>query len=112
MAETEAVKQAIWLQELLNVVTEQSIEKFIIRIDNQSVISLTRNPVFHRKIKLIHSRFHFIRECVEKGQVDVEHVSSNEQNSDILTKALGRIKFNKMKDLTRIQYLAKKRFQA
>lgn len=39
MAETEAAKQAIWLQELLSEVTEQACDKVVIKIDNQSAIS-------------------------------------------------------------------------
>lgn len=77
MVGTEAAKQAIWLQELLSEVTEQSVEKVTIKVDNHSAIALTRNPVFHGRSKHIHSRYHFIRECVEKGQVDVEHVSGD-----------------------------------
>lgn len=67
MAEIEAAKQAIWLQELLSEVTEQPLEIVTIRVDNQSAIALTRNLVFHGRSKHIHSRYHFIRECVEKG---------------------------------------------
>ena len=53
--------------------------------------------------KHIHTRFHFIRECVEKGLVSVEHVAGVKQNADILTKALGRIKFKEMRDLIGVQ---------
>ena len=91
MAGTEAARQAIWLQDLLSEVTGEPCETVLIRIDNQSAIALTRNPVFHGKSKHIHKRYHFIRECVENGQVEVEHVPGEEQKADILTKALGRI---------------------
>ena len=107
MAGTEAAKQAIWLQDLLSEVTKKSIERVAIRFDNQSAIALTRNRVFHGRSKHIHSRYHFIRECVEKGLVEVEHVSSDKQKADILTKSLGRIKFK----LIGIQDLEKKDFK-
>lgn len=55
MAGTKAAKQAIWLQELLSEFTEQPIEKVVIRIDNQYVIALTNNPVFHGKSKHMHT---------------------------------------------------------
>ena len=111
MAGTEAAKQAIWLQDLLSEVTKKPVEKVAIRFDNQSAIALTRNPVFHGRSKHIHSRYHFIRESVEKGLVEVEHVSSDKQNADILTKSLGRIKFKEMKELIGMQDLEKKDFK-
>lgn len=97
MAGTEAARQAIWLQELLSEITGQESEKVVIRIDNQSAIALTKNPVFHGKSKHIHRRYHFIRECVENGQIEVEYVQGEKQKADILTKALGRIRFQEMR---------------
>ena len=103
MAATEAAKQAIWLQELLGEITSNGTEKAVVRIDNKSAISLSKNPVFHGRSKHIHKRFHFIRECVEDGMVDVEHVAGVEQKADILTKALGRIKFKEMRSFIGVQ---------
>ena len=97
MAATEATKQTIWLQELLGEITSDEAAKTVVRIDKKSAIALTKNPVFHGRSKHIHKRFHFIRECVEDGLVDVEHVAGKEQKADILTKALGRIKFKEMR---------------
>ncbi|KAG7556107.1 Integrase catalytic core [Arabidopsis suecica] len=102
MAATEAAKQAIWLQELLQEVTEKHCEKVLILIDNKSAIALTRNPVFHGRSKHIHKRYHFIRECIQNELVEVEHISGEEQKADILTKALGRIKFKEMRELVRV----------
>ena len=75
----------------------------MIRIDNKSAIALAKNPVFHGRSKHIHTRFHFIRECVEKGLVVVERVAGKEQKADILTKALGRINFKDMRSLIGVQ---------
>ncbi|KAL8140089.1 hypothetical protein V2J09_006110 [Rumex salicifolius] len=99
MAATEAAKQAIWLQELLGEILGKSSEKVVIRVDNKSAIALTRNPVFHGRSKHIHTRYHFIRECVQ-------HVPGEKQKADILTKALGRIKFKEMRELIGIQDLS------
>lgn len=97
MAGTEAAKQAIWLQDLFAELTYKKCEKVTIRIDNKSAIALTKNPVFHGRSKHIHRRYHFIRECIENGQVEVEHVPGSEQRADILTKSLGRLKFREMR---------------
>ena len=75
----------------------------VIKVDNKSAISFTKNHVFHGLSKHIHRRFHFVRECVENEQVEVAHVPGNEQKADILTKLLGRIKFKEMRDLIGVQ---------
>jgi len=83
----------------------------MILIDNKSVIALTKNPVFHGRSKHIHKRYHFIRECVENEQVQVEHVPGERQKADILTKALGRIKFKEMRELVGVQDVSKCNFK-
>lgn len=97
MAATEAAKQAIWLQELLSEAIGEESRRVVIKVDNKSAIALTKNPVFHGRSKHIHRRFHFIRECVENEQIEVEHVPGSEQKADILTKSLGRTKFREMR---------------
>ena len=87
------------MKELLCEILSEEGEKVKLRIDNKSVIALTKNPVFHGKSKHLFSRYHFIRECVENGQIEVEHVSGVEQKADILTKLLARIKFKQMRSL-------------
>lgn len=103
MAATKAAKQAIWLQELFAEINGRECEKVTIRIDNKSAITLTKNPVFNGRSKHIHTRYHFIRECVGNEQVEVKHVPGSEQKADILTKALGRIKFREIKNFIRVQ---------
>lgn len=111
MAGTEAARQAIWLSDLLGEIDETLCEKVVIKIDNQSAIALTKNPVFHGRSKHIHTRYHFIRECVEAGWIEVEHVPGNQQKADILTKALGRIKFKEMRSLIGVQELEEIEFK-
>lgn len=65
MAATEAAKQAIWLQDLLEEIIGKLSEKVTIFIDDKSALALTKNPVFYGRSKHIHRRYHFIRECVE-----------------------------------------------
>ncbi|KAJ9542022.1 hypothetical protein OSB04_028528 [Centaurea solstitialis] len=97
MAATSAACQAVWLRELLAEVTGLKEQKVLIRIDNKSTIALSKNPVFHRRRKHIHTRFHFIRERVENEQVEVEHVAGDSQVADSLTKALARVRLKNTK---------------
>ncbi|GJX99973.1 ribonuclease H-like domain, reverse transcriptase, RNA-dependent DNA polymerase [Tanacetum coccineum] len=68
-------------------------------------IALVRNSVFHGRSKHIDIRYHFIRECVENGHINVEHVSGELQRADILTKALPRLKFVTMRQMLGVQDL-------
>lgn len=67
MAATAAACQAIWLRNILSRITSESIGPVTLYIDNRSVIDLAKNPMFHGRSKHIDIRFHFIRECVERG---------------------------------------------
>ena len=111
MAATEAAKKAIWLQELLGEAIGKASTRVIIKVDNRSAIALTKNPVFHGRSKHIHRRFHFIRECVKNEQIEVEHIPGSEQNADILTKSLGRVRFKEMRDLIGVRDVSEDRFK-
>nr|GEY88798.1 ribonuclease H-like domain, reverse transcriptase, RNA-dependent DNA polymerase [Tanacetum cinerariifolium] len=93
MTATGAACQALWLKRLLSKLTGWEEKRITLKVDNISAIALVRNLVFHERSKHIDIRYHFIRECVEKGHINVEHVSGELQRPDILTKALPRLKF-------------------
>nr|GEW24168.1 retroelement Pol polyprotein-like [Tanacetum cinerariifolium] len=85
--------QAIWLRELLAEVTGLERQKVIIIVDNKSSIMLSKNLVLHGRSKHIHTRCHFIRECMENMQVMVEHISGENQRANPLMKALDYFPF-------------------
>jgi len=66
--------------------------------DNQSCIKLPENPVFHDRSKHIDICCHFIRDCAQRGAVQLQYVPIGEQVVDILTKVLGRAKFTQFKE--------------
>lgn len=107
MAATAAACQAIWLRNVLSQVTSEFIGPVVLCIDNRSAIDLAKNPMFHGRSKHIDARYHFIRECVERGEVCLKHVSSNEQRADIMTKALVKAKFEDMRMLLGVKDLNK-----
>nr|GEX91755.1 zinc finger, CCHC-type [Tanacetum cinerariifolium] len=107
MAATGAACQALWLKRLLSELTGWKEERITLKVDNVSAIALVRNPVFHGRSKHIDIRYHFIRECVENGHINVEHVSGELQRADILTKALSRLKFVTMRQMLGVQDLGR-----
>jgi hypothetical protein len=42
--------------------------------DSKSAISIAKNPVLHSRTKHIEVRYHFLRDNVEKGNIDLIHV--------------------------------------
>jgi hypothetical protein len=93
IAATTAVCQGVWLARLLAELRGEQTNTFQLMMDNQSAIMLSKNPVFHDRSKHIDVRYHYIRECVEEGRVQIESVVTQEQLADILTKPLGRDQF-------------------
>ena len=47
-------------------------------MDNKLAIALVKNPVFHDRSKHIDTRYHYIRECVTKMDVQLEFVKTND----------------------------------
>jgi hypothetical protein len=82
IATTEASKEAIWIQHLLDYKIPE------VPITNQSAIQFAKNPISHAHSKHIEAQWHFIREKVEEGLVKVQFVGTNDQVADGLTKPL------------------------
>ncbi|XP_074361226.1 secreted RxLR effector protein 161-like [Apium graveolens] len=68
-------------------------------------IDLAKNPMFHGRSKHIDIRYHFIRECVDRGEIVVKHVATENQKADIQTKALTTVKFERMRKLLGVKEL-------
>lgn len=99
MAITEGAKEAIWLRRLLGEICVQNLQQpTTILGDNQGSLNLSHNPIFHGRTKHIEVRHHFVREKIVSGEVKLEYVPTTEQLADILTKALGKTSFFRLRD--------------
>ena len=65
----------------------------VIYYDNQNFIKLSKNWVFHHQSKHIDIQYHHLRDCVLRRIMLLEYIPTEEQDADILTKALLRCKF-------------------
>ena len=66
--------------------------------DNSSAIYLSKHNVFYRKGKHIDTRYHFIRELVNDGQISLQFCGSMEQLVDMFTRPLGTNTFENQRD--------------
>nr|GEV54445.1 hypothetical protein [Tanacetum cinerariifolium] len=71
-----------------------NFNKIPIYCDSKSAIAISFNPVQHSRIKHIDVRYHFIKEHVEKGTIELYFVKTDYQLADIFTKALPVDRFN------------------
>ncbi|KAI5328680.1 hypothetical protein L3X38_028077 [Prunus dulcis] len=62
----------------------------LLHCDNLSALSLSSNPVFHSRIKHLDTDFHFAHERVQRGDIHVQYVPTQEQVVDVLTRGLHR----------------------
>jgi KUP system potassium uptake protein len=97
VAESLAACQANWLQSLLSEIGIVEDITVVLKLDNKSAINLAKNPISHGKSKHIETRFHFLRDQVNKGKLILEYCSTNNQQADILTKAIKRDQFLKLR---------------
>jgi hypothetical protein len=63
-------------------------ERVPLMCDNTSAISVAKNPVFHKKMRHVERRHHFLRNHVEKGDIEMRYIDTETQLADIFTKPL------------------------
>jgi hypothetical protein len=82
--------EAIWISSLLKELGVPRQRTPILWCDNLGATYLTANPVFHARTKHIEIDFHFVRERVAEGFLDVRFISSSDQLADVFTKPATR----------------------
>ncbi|XP_014496687.1 uncharacterized protein LOC106758263 [Vigna radiata var. radiata] len=93
IATCEASCQAVWLCSLIRELKIEAKEKVRLLMDNKLAIDLTKHPTSHGRSKHIETRFHYIREQVSRGKIEVVYYRSEDQITDVLTKALKNERF-------------------
>jgi hypothetical protein len=90
MALAFATKHHIWLQRALSELTKIPDIPSALSTDSNSAIELANNPKINDRSKHIDIAYHFTRERVEDGTLNLLHVPSAENLADICTKGLPR----------------------
>ncbi|GAU48263.1 hypothetical protein TSUD_405090 [Trifolium subterraneum] len=85
--------QALWIASVLKELKIEVKKPITLQIDNKSAINLAKNPVLHGRSKHIKVRFHFLREQVNQGSLEVVHCATGSQIADVMTKNLKTDRF-------------------
>ncbi|GJX19517.1 retrovirus-related pol polyprotein from transposon TNT 1-94 [Tanacetum coccineum] len=95
VAAAECCANILWMKSQL---TDNDIiyEKVPIFCDNTSAIAISNNPVLHSRTKHIDIRYHFIRDHVLKGDIELHFIPTQYQLADIFTKPLDEPTFKRL----------------
>lgn len=91
--------QEVWLRQLLFELVGEEACPLTLMVDNQSAMAHVKKPVFHDRSKHIDIKFHFLRDCIDGGQIVIEFVEIGKQLADILTKSLERLWFMELRKM-------------
>lgn len=98
MALTETIKELIWIKKILiDLNLEEKVHNLKIYADNQAAIKLCTNSLYHSRTKHIQRKYFFIRDEIDRHNIDVEYVESANNAADFLTKAVTKTMLKKCK---------------
>ncbi len=92
---SEAGKEGVWLRLLLQELGYISAAPMVIWADNQGAIALAKNPEFHKRTKYIDTKFHLVREVIERGVLLLEFLPTRFMAADRLTKPVSLKQFQR-----------------
>ena len=88
-----ASKEAVYIKSLLQELGYYKQKKLPLYTDNNGALLLAKNPIFHEWTKHIAVKYHYIRDLINKGILDLIYIPTNVQKADGFTKALDKVKF-------------------
>jgi hypothetical protein len=86
IAAAETAKNVVWLYELLDEMKVTIQLPIVMYVDNQSAIQVAKAAATHSRTKHIRLRYHFLKDLVSEGVIDLKHINTKKQLADVLTK--------------------------
>ena len=87
VAARQCCAQLLWMRQTLSDFG-YNLSKVPLLCDNESPIRLADNPVEHSRTKHTEIQNHFLRYHQQRGDIDIYHISTENQLADIFTKLL------------------------
>jgi hypothetical protein len=89
---SSAAKEAAWVRGLLQELNRPAAQ-MPLYVDNNSGISLAESNAYRARTKHIDVRYHYIRQEVQRGRIELKYLPTEEMPADGLTKPLSRAPF-------------------
>lgn len=86
-----------WINSLLRDLRVPQPAPALLQCDNLSAVHLSANPGFHSRSKHVEVDYHYIRERVALGVIEIQHIPAALQVADIFTKSLPRRSFTDLR---------------
>jgi hypothetical protein len=91
IAATHAAKQVLWHRSLFRELEITLPKTSTIFSDNQAAIAIAHHPKFHTRTKHIDITYHFLRDLVKSGTLNLVYVNTHLNLADLFTKGLPRV---------------------
>jgi len=98
VAATAAANQVLWLRKILVYLDMEQRKATKVNIDNQDVIVISNNPIFHSKTKHFKLKYYFLREVQKNEELQLIYCKIKDQLDDMLTKQLSKTRFETLRD--------------
>jgi hypothetical protein len=96
VAAGQCCMQLLWMRQTIQDFG-YNLSKVPLLCDNESAIRMADNPVEHSHTKHIDIRHHFLRDHQQKGDIEIFHISTENQLADIFTKPLDEKTFCRLR---------------
>ncbi|KAK8557131.1 hypothetical protein V6N13_035235 [Hibiscus sabdariffa] len=108
IAASEAAKEAVWIKKFITELgVVPSIKDAVdLYCDNNGAIAQAKEPRSHQRSKHILRRFHLIREIIDRGDVEICKVHTDDNIADPLTKPLAQQKHDRHTESLGIRYVS------
>ncbi|KAK8663809.1 hypothetical protein V6N13_083614 [Hibiscus sabdariffa] len=108
IAASEAAKEAVWIKKFITglVVIPSIADAVDLYCDNNGAIAQAKEPRSHQRSKHILRRFHLIREIIDRGDVEICKVHTDDNIADPLTKPLAHQKHDRHTESLSIRYVS------
>ena len=96
---TATGQEVLWLRNLFSEMGYAIEGPSTLFLDNQSAISVSRNPEHHGRMKHLDLRHYWLRDTVKAGLIDVKYIPTKLMPADIMTKALPKTSVVEMREM-------------